>query len=182
MSPSHREYFSDMKPSAQLAAFLLLSVLAVSCTRTPVEDVTWFDDLPPLDYYERIYAQDEENQAVQTRKEYLKWVVRFYKGWELYQDGWHITTRDVLRGTPEGAAKDRLERKLARLGKLISGEWAKNSDNRRIRSRELSIWGQALLKAINRQREEALVDQLTRDVDALLKDDLDPFEINLKRY
>lgn len=147
-----------------------------------MERVSWPSSLPPIEHYESIYAADASNQAVQTREEYLRWVVRFYKGWRLYQDGWEATTRDVLYGVEGETARKRMERKMAILGSLISAEWAKNSESRRIRTRELSIWGQALLKAMNRGAEEELIDQITRDVNALLSDRLDPSDVNLQRY
>lgn len=161
---------------------MMMMAVAVSCVRAPVEPVEWPEDLPPLDHYERIYDRDGENQAVQSREDYLKWVVRFYEGWDLHQDGWHATTRDVLHGIDDGADKKRLRDKMAHLGKVISGEWAKNSGSRRIRSRQLSIWGQALLTSMNRGKEENLVDQVTRDVNSLLAGDLRPSQIKLERY
>lgn len=161
---------------------ILLTTLTASCVRAPVERVEWPDDLPPVDHYQQVYERDAQNQAVQPREEYLIWVVRFYKGWKLYQDGWQTTTRDVLYAVEDAARKERMRTKLARLGQLISAEWAKKSADRRIRSRELSIWGQVLLKAMNRNEEEKLIDQVTRDVNALLAGRLDPADINLERY
>lgn len=165
-----------------LLSCILLLAMTVSCVRAPVERVSWPDDVPSRDYYLTAYSEDDENQAIQSREKYLKWVVRFYKGWRLYQDGWHATTRDVLHGIEDDAKRQRMESKMARLGKLISAEWAKNSDGRRIRSRELSIWGQALLKALNRGEEEQFIDDVTRDTRELLAGRLDPTDISLKRY
>ncbi|MDZ7840474.1 MAG: hypothetical protein U5R46_06580 [Gammaproteobacteria bacterium] len=161
---------------------LLIVILAAACARAPVDRIDWPDDIPDVEYYERLYDQDLENQAVQSRKEYLRWVVRFYEGWKLHQDGWHRTTRDVLHAIEDEPRKARLRAKMARLGQMISGEWAKNSENRRIRSRELSIWGQALLSYMDRGEEERFVDRVTRDVKALRGNKLDPQEIDLSRY
>ncbi len=163
-------------------ALLLIVATTVSCLRAPAERLEWPAGLPPLSHYEQIYERDEANQAVQTRREYLEWVVRFYKGWKLYQDGWHSTTQDVLYGVDEGARRVRMKKKMAALGKLISGEWAKNSNGRRIRSRELSVWGQALVKSMDRGSEEQLIDRISHDVNALLSGRLDPTEIDLQRY
>lgn len=165
-----------------LLGSMLLALVAASCARAPVQPVEWPEDLPPIGHYHQIYDQDEENQAAQSRTKYLEWVVRFYNGWKLHQDGWHATTRDVLHGIEDGADKQRLRRKMAHLGRMISGEWAKNSRSRRIRSQQLSVWGQALLDSIERGDEETLIDQVTHDVEALLSGDLDPTEITLARY
>jgi hypothetical protein len=162
--------------------FLLTVIVTASCVRAPVERVEWPEDLPPIDYYERVYASDPENQAVQSREEYFKWVVRFYRGWKLYQDGWDATTRDLLHGIEDGASRERMRRKMARLGRIVSGEWAKSAGNRRIRSRELSVWGQALLKSLNNGEEEKLIDRVTRDATSLLEGSLDPIDIQLRRY
>lgn len=171
-----------MKRFSMTAGLLIATATVASCVRAPVERLEWPDGLPPIDHYERIYKMDAENRSVQTREQYLQWVVRFYKGWKLYQDGWHMTTRDVLHDMEDGAGKHRMREKLAHLGKLISGEWAKNSDSRRIRSRELSIWGQALVESMAGGGEEALIDRVTRDVEALVSGDLEPIEINHQRY
>jgi len=163
-------------------AAMFFTVLCAACARAPVDRVTWPEDLPPLNYYEREYQRDQSNQSVQSKEDYLKWVRRFYRGWNLYPDGWNDTIRDILLGVEDDNARERLRKKLARLGKLISAEWAKSSDDRAIRSRELSVWGQALLKAVNMNEEERLVDRVTGDVNALLARRLDPTEVSLTRY
>lgn len=165
-----------------VVSLFLISMLCAACIRVPVKPIEWPEDLPPLDYYKNVYDKDQRNQKLQTRENYLMWVVRFYKGWNLYQDGWHMTTRDILIGIDDEAARKRMETKLFQLGKLMSAEWAKESRDRAIQSRELSIWGQALLKSLQRRKEEQLVDQVTRDVNALLAQELDRTDINLRRY
>lgn len=160
---------------------LLVMVSSGACVRSPVKQ-DWPAELPPFAYFERIYENDEVNSEVQSRENYLTWVVRFYQGWDLYQDGWQMTTRDILTSVEDDAKKRRLESKLADLGKLIAGEWAKESGDRVIRSRELSIWGQALVKSLDRGEEEEFVNQVSSDVDALLSNRIDPAAITLKRY
>lgn len=160
----------------------LVSLVCAACARMQARKVEWPGDLPPIAYYKQAYHEDKTNQAVQSEHTYLAWVIRFYKGWKLYQDGWEATSRDIVAGVDDKNKKKRLEVKLAHLGKLISAEWAKKSEDRVIRSRELSIWGQALVKALDRGEEETLVDQTTRDVNALLARRLDPRDITLERY
>lgn len=167
---------------SSLPLILVISILCVACARLYVKPVEWPDDLPPMDYYENAYEQDPRNRALQSRDKYLTWVRRFYMGWDLYQDGWLATTRDILLGIEDEAARQRVEEKLFQLGKLLSAEWAKDSPERAVRTRELSIWGQALLKSLDHQRQEKLVDHVTRDVNALLGGSLDRTDINLKRY
>jgi len=171
-----------MNRTRLLLSLALMTIAAAACVRAPVERVEWPQDLPPMDHYDRLYQEDEANRAVQSREQYLKWVVRFYKGWKLYQDGWHTMTHDVLAGMESGPAKRRMRTKMAHLGRLVSGEWAKDSNGRRIRSRELSIWGQALVNALDRGEEERLIDEVTRDVEALLAGRLDPLQVKLSRY
>lgn len=172
-----------MTPTHRLSiAAMLFTVLCAACVRAPVDRLAWPEDLPPLNYYEREYQRDQSNQSVQSKEDYLKWVRRFYRGWNLYPDGWNDTTRDILLGVEDDNVRERLRKKLAHLGKLISAEWAKSADDRAIRSRELSVWGQALLKAVNANEEERLVDRVTGDVNALLSRRLDPTDVSLKRY
>lgn len=165
-----------------LLTSLLLSLVCAACARAPVKTIEWPDDLPPLDYYENVYEQDRRNQDLQAREKYLTWVIRFYEGWDLYQDGWRVTTRDVLLAIDDEDTRERVESKLFYLGKLMSSEWAKESPQRAIQTRELSIWGQALVKAMDREREEQLVDRVTHDVEALLARELDRTDIELSRY
>lgn len=173
-----------MQPRSLLAATLAVMVMALlaSCARTPPQHENWPQGLPPVDHYASLYRQDDANQAVQSRENYLQWVVRFYEGWKLYQDGWNQTTHDVLYGVADDERRQRLAQKMARLGKLLSGEWAKNSSGRRIRSRELSIWGEALLASMKRGDEEKLIDAVTHDAQALLAGRLESTDIMLKRY
>lgn len=160
----------------------IASLLFTSCVRAPVKEMEWPEDIPPLGFFETAYEQDEENREIQRKDNYLLWVVRFYKGWELYEHGWQSTIQNILYNVKDTSRRTRIETKLAHLGKLISAEWAKDSPNRLIRSRELSIWGRALLVSIDRKNEEKLVDQVTRDVNALLAGELSPDQITLKRY
>lgn len=166
----------------KLFSLVLIPVLCASCLRAPVKPFEWPQNFPPIDYYQNIYDRDSDNQDLQSREEYLKWVKRFYRGWDLYQDGWQSTTNDILLGVEDPAERRRMELKLFHLGKLMSAEWAKQSPQRNIQTRELSIWGQALLKALNQDKEEKLVDMVTQDVKALLDRKLDRTDINLKRY
>lgn len=161
---------------------LLAVLLFAACARTPVDQMDWPQALPPIHYYQQTYQQDQSNRETQSLASYLNWVRRFYHGWDLYPDGWLSTSRDILGGMENAEKRQRLEAKLAELGKLISAEWAKSSDNRTIRSRELSVWGQALLKSVNNDEEEHLVDRVTVDVKSLLSGQLDPTDVNLQRY
>lgn len=161
---------------------LLTALLCTACIRAPVDEADWPDELPPIRYYQDAYAQDQGNREIQPFESYLNWVRRFYQGWKLYPDGWLSTSRDIVHGIDDPDAKQRLDAKLAELGKLISAEWAKNSADRAIRSRELSVWGQALLKSVNNDEEEHLVDRISGDVNALLAGRLEPTDIELQRY
>jgi hypothetical protein len=165
-----------------LLVLVIASAMVSSCVRAPVKPIEWPVDVPPLSYYEKIYEQDEDNREIQPKDKYLTWVIRFYKGWKLYEHGWHSTTQNILYSVEDASKKARMETKLSHLGKLISAEWAKDSPDRLIRSRELSIWGQALLASIDQKNEESLVDLVTRDVTCLLTGKLEPDRIALNRY
>lgn len=171
-------------PKQRIKACLtvLTVLLCAACARTPIDQADWPEELPPVHYYQGVYEQDHGNREAQSLESYLKWVRRFYEGWDMYPDGWLSTSRDILGGVEEAHKRSRLEAKLADLGKLISAEWAKSSEKRTIRSRELSVWGQALLKSVNNDDEEHLVDRVTADVNALLSGQLDPTDVDLKRY
>lgn len=157
-------------------------IAIVSCVRTPTTHENWPQSLPPLSYFLDIYEADEVNQAVQSQNNYLLWVKRFYQGSKLYSDGWESITQDLLLNIEDPGELTVVRYKMDHLGKLISGEWSKISTKRSIYSRDLSIWGQALLESIERQDEEKLIDQVTQDVEAMLAGDIKPKTISIKRY
>lgn len=140
----------------------------------------WPSDLPSLAYYESLYAGDPENRKHQSREEYLKWVKAFYRGWGGLR-GWNSIMNEILDDVDE-AEREALRRELDKLGRLISGEWAKAYGERVIDSNMLQIWINAAYEAGERHDYQRLLKKLSTDVEALLGDAMDPSAITLKRY
>ena len=158
----------------------ILAILA-GCTLAPVREVDWPADIPPKSYYERLYDNDAADRAAQTEDEYLTWVIRFYVGWEGFPSGW----RDISREASDTVPPERHEvvrNKFSRLGKFISGEWAKDAVSRVIFTNTVAVWGDALFEAAEREEVEALLDRVGGDVESLLARQLDPETITLDRY
>jgi hypothetical protein len=161
---------------------LLAGVLLGACATTPPTEQTWPASAPPLEHFERVYAADPANQAVQSRDEYLVWIVRFYEGWELYRQGWQDVTREVLEAVADSPDHAYVQSAMARLGKRISAEWAKDSRDRRIRTPTVVAWGTALQHSVQQAEVADLVRRVEADVTDLLAGRLDPREIRFERY
>jgi hypothetical protein len=161
---------------------LLCLFLLTSCVTTRFESQAWPDAAPARSHFEAIYAADRDNREVQTLEDYLLWIVRYYEGWELYGRGWKHVTEDVLTGVEDPQTSRELAGKMADLGKAIAGEWAKNSDARRIRNQQLSVWGNALLEAIERGEQLEMIAQISQDVEYLLSRQVAQSDITADRY
>tara|TARA_B100000427_G_scaffold1394_1_gene1398 strand:+ start:616 stop:1146 length:531 start_codon:yes stop_codon:yes gene_type:complete len=143
--------------------------------------IFWPDRLPELAYFEANYKSDKDNQLVQSKADYLGWVVSFYEGTLIAPVGWlNLQSMVVEMAEPE----DRLElgKQLTELGRLISGEWAKENDKRVIDSRLLSLWGSVMQLSDGPQVQAQAILLIEKDVNALLNRQLTPESITDERY
>jgi hypothetical protein len=166
----------------RLSQALACLFLLMACTITRFEADVWPDSVPARDYFDVVYAADEDNQAVQSREEYLLWVLRFYEGWELYGRGWKHVTEDVLRDVDDPNEYRELADRLADVGLLIAAEWSKKSERRRIRTPQLSVWGNTLLEAVERGEQSQILIEIQEDIDDLFNHRLLLSDITRDRY
>lgn len=158
-------------------------MLALSgCVAHQVKESTWPEDLPPRAYFLKQYQQDTVNKNIQNQEEYLTWIIRFYKGWELYPSGWNNITQEVLLKLKNRQAANKVKVKMERLGLLISEEWAKNNKTRIINTRHVSVWGSALLKSLDHDETLQLIDRVSMDIDNLLAHKIAVDAIAADRY
>ncbi len=165
-----------LRPAFSL--FLLLLLTACASLPDPAQD--WPGDLPPLHTFLGVYAADKENQNLQTEEEYLAWVRSFYTG-NLLSAGWLTMTDEVLDGLPAEQAVA-ADRQLAQLGRQIGAEWAKDNTVRRLDTRCIVVWQEALVEALYQDELPAFLLLLQADVDALLQGSLAAEDIVLERY
>ena len=158
---------------------LTLVLFLAGCAMAP-ERPDWPDNLPQRAYYEARYAADEYNQQHQSKQDYLRWVKRFYHGWGGVQ-GW-LSIREQILADVDPADRDYMRDELARLGKRIAAEWAKQSDRRTIFNKTVQVWINAAYEAGTHGDHRRLLRQISTDVDALLADSLQPSQITLSRY
>lgn len=156
--------------------------LLVGCIGPRHASENWPESLPPLSFFKRVYYADERNQPQQTLNSYLRWVRNFYQGFELYRQGWNDFVPDVLEEVEDPTKKAEVERQLYYLGRDISGEWSKNDEKRVIRTRHLSVWGNAMRTALAEGEVLGIIDRIEQDVEALLNRTLSPSQINADRY
>ncbi|MBK8185931.1 MAG: hypothetical protein IPK77_00965 [Cellvibrio sp.] len=166
----------------QLQVFLIVSLslfLMSACTHLKDQ---WPEQVPSRSHFTNSFDQDELNKTVQTKEEYLLWIQRFYLGWEIYKRGWLKMTNELLAEVDDPKQQKIIERKMSDLGLKISREWAKKSKKRRIYTRHVAIWGNALLESLDKGESMQLINQVNDDVDALLEHRLDPKMITENRY
>ena len=167
----------------RLLALLLLSALAGCTLFQPNTCLSqWPQDIPARAEFEAYYAADARNQAIQSEREYLTWILRFYEGWQLYSDGWNDLVPSVLSEVEDPLERAELRAELYDAGRFIASEWAKDVDSRKVRTRQLSIWGNALREAIVRDDASAMVRQIVQDVDALMAQRITHVQITSDRY
>lgn len=158
--------------------FMLLSACS---THVPQADA-WPKDIPSREFFVAHYESDAENKAGQDVDEYLLWVLRFYKGWELYRNGWTKVTEDSLHGVTDPALALEIRTKMGLIGEGIACEWAKNKKDRRILLRHVVVWGNALVESIKRDQELPLINRVLADVNGLLSSQIPLDDIKAERY
>ena len=160
---------------------LIATLFGCSTTQRTTQD-NWPERMPSRAYFVKVYEADKINKKIQTQDEYLTWVVRFYNGWELYRRGWIRMTDELVAQVKDPAQVDEIRYKIDRIGRLVSGEWAKKSDTRTIYLRHVSIWGNALLESLDRNEALPLINRVNKDVDDLLAHKITPDVITADRY
>jgi hypothetical protein len=138
--------------------------------------------VPPRADFEAVYNADIDNQQEQTLNEYLMWVDRYYNGWELYRRGWLDVSADLVSQVDDPAVVAEIERKMYLVGRAIAGEWAKKINSRKIYTRHVAVWGNALVESMNRGEELKLISIVQRDVYSLLASQLPINAITADRY
>lgn len=160
---------------------LAFSVLA-GCASHPPKQAQWPTDIPSHEFFVSVYEDDVENKKTQTVDEYMLWVLRFYKGWELYHNGWTQVTDNSLEGVTDPLLAQEIKLKMDMIGVNIASEWAKAKDDRRIYTRHVVVWGNALIEAIKRGEELKLINRVLKDVNNLVAKKIHMDDIKAERY
>ena len=155
--------------------------MLASCASAP-KQAAWPDDIPPYSFYVDEYNSDIDNKSQQDLSSYLKWVVGFYQGTDFYSGGWHHTITEAIEGIDDAAQKKLVHTKLQWIGQQVSAEWAKLNKYRVINTRHVSIWALSLNESIARGEALVYIDEVVRDVDAILAGRIEPEDITDYRY
>lgn len=150
------------------AVLIAMPVILTGCAGIGEAKLTWEADLPSQQYFLDAYDRDPTNAKNQSLDQYITWVTRFYQGWELYPEGWHIITRNIIVSIKQQELLPEIQDKMQRLGLLISAEWAKDNQSRQINTRHVSIWGNALLKSLEHGETLSMLNRITTVVEDLL--------------
>ncbi len=168
--------------SMKAFALVLMAVFTLaSCVSVPKQSA-WPNDIPAYSFYIDKYHSDLDNQHQQRLDEYLKWVIGFYYGTELYSNGWLRVTQEAIEAIEDPAERALARNKLDWIGQHVSAEWAKSNALRVINSRHVSIWALSLDEAIARGEALSYIDEVVRDIDAILAGLIEPDDITDYRY
>ncbi len=162
---------------------MLTSVLLLhACATHAPKEAQWPTDIPTRGFFVAAYEADIENKKNQDLDEYLLWVFRFYKGWELYRNGWSQVITDSLIGVNDPIAAQEIKTKMEFMGSSITVEWAKSKKDRRILTRHVVVWGNALIESIKRGERLALINKVLSDVSGILNGKIDLDDVKVERY
>lgn len=167
-----------------LSVMLLSLTLLAGCASKAPKEEHWPADMPSRAFFMAAYEADLENKKGQDAEEYLLWVIRFYKGWELYRNGWTQVTTDSLIGVKDPRNMVEIKTKMDLLGSGIASEWAKNKNDRRVLTRHVVVWGNALVESIKHGEPEEvkLINRVLNDLNGLLEKRIDLDEVKADRY
>tara|TARA_B100001769_G_C22109256_1_gene599714 strand:- start:1171 stop:1701 length:531 start_codon:yes stop_codon:yes gene_type:complete len=157
-----------------LIAFLLQGCLVNNSSR-------WPENVPEREYFESIYRADAGNQLVQSKADYLQWVVSFYEGTLVAPQGW-LELQSIVLEMSDSSEPIQLSNRLTILGGLIAGEWAKENEERVIDSGMLSLWASIMQLSIGFGAQESAILLIEKDVNSLLAGELAPNAIDDERY
>lgn len=141
----------------------------------------WQINIPDIEYFRQAYAEDRNNNRLQTDVEYLNWVITFYKGTEYLPFSWNQIETQVLNEI-ENDQKVHTRELLLQLGILICQEWAKDNSVRKVNTAMLSMWGGVLQGAVDQNKIEQTIALIAQDVDGLLSSEIMPETLTLNRY
>jgi len=162
--------------------FAMLILVLSACSHHQIARDGWPEEIPSHAYFFKVYNADIANKAVQTEEEYFTWIIRFYNGWELYRRGWTRMTNELIEQVEDPNQTKEIKHKVDRIGRLVSGEWAKKVKSRSIFTRHVAIWGNALLESLDRGEPLPLINHINKDIDDLLAHRIHPDLITAARY
>lgn len=165
-------------------AFFLLCLVVTACSTAPVDtnDDNWPENIPPREYFTDYYENDHDNRKVISEKSYLRWIHRFYFGWQLHKQGWLQATDELVQTLNTEEERQKALETALLIGKRVSPEWAKDKRHRVINTRHLIIWGNALNESIIQKEQQKILDKILNDVNTLLEKKISPRDIAANRY
>jgi uncharacterized protein (UPF0147 family) len=123
--------------------------------------------------FRSVYEKDVRNKQVQRWDEYWDWIKKFYGGTWLTK-GWDHQANKLLAAVTDYEVREQVAAEINRLGKLISGEWAKDNNVRKITTRDVRRWGKEFNQALENEKGSgrvltALMISILREVETKLR-------------
>jgi hypothetical protein len=171
-----------MKFTKFFAGLLLITTVLCGCVHQAPKETSWPNDMPTRGFFVAAFDTDLVNKQGQDVEDYLLWVIRFYKGWELYRNGWTQTTEDSLINVKDPLLAQEIRTKMNLIGSSVAVEWAKSKKDRRILTRHVVVWGNALIESIKRDEELMLINKVINDIDGLMENKIHLDDVKAERY
>lgn len=160
---------------------MLLTISA--CMTLDTSKQAWPKDVPARSIFVKAYKKQFAAGTVTTDlQSHLNWILKFYKGSVLYPTGWNDMIELVINSIDGKRDKRVAEKRLIKLGREISIEWAQINSVRKIDSSNIATWGSALRTSVEREEQFKFLSQVEADVDALLAGELKSSQIEHDRY
>ena len=172
-----------MRKDLQKASIVLLLLMIAGCN-TISTDRKWPADLPKRSIFVDEYLGSRQLKTADARliEMHLSWIVRFYQGTILYPNGWNRVSERFLASIERKKDRKKMAKRIRALGILIANEWAKDNNVRQINNSNVAVWGSALQTSASRNDQSAYIDQIERDVEAIIARRLKSSEIRYERY
>lgn len=143
----------------------------------------WPAGLPAKILFVDAYHNQQLNNTNSDKlSDHLVWIKRFYKGSFIYSLGWNRMTEILLETINDTNQHADIQSRMYDLGLAICIEWAQDNSARKIDSKAIAVWGNALRTASELNQQTLFVSLVENDVAALLDGTLDKKQIYRERY
>ncbi len=143
----------------------------------------WPEELPAKTLFvDAFLVQKANNTNSDNINNHLVWIKRFYQGSFIYSLGWIRMTEILLETVNDAKHHTNLKNRMHDLGLAICIEWTQDNSARKIDSKAIAVWGNALRTASELNQQSSFVNLVENDVAALLNGTLDKKQIYRERY
>jgi len=143
----------------------------------------WPDEIPAKSLFVDAFIEQQANNTNSDNlNNHLAWIKRFYQGSFIYSLGWNRMTEILIDTIQNAEQHANIKKRMYDLGLTICIEWAQDNSSRKIDSKAIAVWGNALRTASELNQQSYFVKQVENDVVMLLNGSLNKKQIFRERY